>query len=316
MIELVEEQAGGLYDPYAKAFRWIAGLPVAAGNDVGQRLVVAHELAHALQDRSLDLVERFKAAQGDLDAGFGFVAVMEGTAMVAGMAYAQDATPSQLGDIGPFLRKGYMSGNAQMPAFARSPVYVQEVMIGPYVEGSTFVHEYLADNPEATMASLFDRLPKTSEQTLHYDKYLEPDLPVDIDLSTARSMLPPEWSDVYANSLGEFEIRTLCRSHTASRDNAGEIAAGWDGFRIAAFEDQQGDVVVMGASCWDSDSDADEFEAAFRAILADLHDDDAFEVRRRSDRLSFVTGIPDGSLRRTLLEKLIRAAGPETGEQG
>ena len=116
-------------------------------------------MVHALQDREHDLIARGLEIIGDLDSGYAFVAVMEGTAMVAGMAYMQGVPLDQLGDLGPMLRAGYEENNAGMEVFSRAPVYLQERLIGPYVDGATLVHAYLRRRPESTMATLFEELP-------------------------------------------------------------------------------------------------------------------------------------------------------------
>ncbi len=214
----------------------IGDIPESLRADPYQRLIAGHELVHALQDREHDLIARGLEIIGDLDSGYAFVAVMEGTAMVAGMAYMQGVPLDQLGDLGPMLRAGYEENNAGMEVFSRAPVYLQERLIGPYVDGATLVHAYLRSRPESTMATLFEELPASAEQALHFEKYEENDLPAAIDLSGVEELRPQVWKPLYANSLGEFEVRTLCKNQPSVSADAASIAAGWDGFRVSSWE--------------------------------------------------------------------------------
>ena len=305
LVEFLDEQAGGLYDPHTKVFLSIGDLPEALQSDPYQRLIAGHELTHALQDREHDLVAAGLEIIRDLDAGYALVAVIEGTAMVAGMAYMQGVSPRVMGDVGPLLRAGYETGNAGMEVFSMAPVYLQERLIGPYVDGATLVHAYLLNRPDSTMASLFRHPPASAEQVLHFDKYLDGDVPVAIDLSGVEGVRPDGWRPIYANTLGEFEIRTLCKSHPETRAAAAEIAAGWDGFRVAAWETgATPPLAVVGASAWDSEQDAEEFGEALATVLRTLHDGGGYEVRVSGDRVVFVTGVREAAFRRAILDRM------------
>jgi len=304
LVQVITEQAGGLYDPYDKVFIAIDEIHEAPGSEATERLVIGHELAHALQDRVTDLVEISDAVHDDADAEYGFRAVMEGTAMVVGMAVAQDAGLDELGDVGAMLRASFRQFNATMGTLAASPLYVQEFLLGPYVDGSVLVQAYLADHPDATMADLFAEPPATAEQALHYDKYVAGDDPTEIDLGAVDRLLPGSWQLTSANTLGEFEVKVLCQSHEATRASSMAVAAGWDGIRVAAYETGDGRTVVVGSSAWDSLDDADEFEGALVAILSGIHGTDGFEVLGRGDRVSFVTGMAAAEGRSALLDAL------------
>jgi hypothetical protein len=310
LLEVLDEQAGGYYDPHRKAFISIADQLESLRADRYQRLIAGHELVHGLQDREYDLVARGLEVIRNLDAGYPFVSVMEGTAMVAGMAYMQGADPVALGDLGPVLRAGYEANNAEMDVLSRSPVYLRERLIGPYVDGATLVYHYLLRNPGTSMGSLFENLPASAEQVLHFEKYLENDRPADVDLSAIDDLLPAEWRPLYSNTLGEFEVRVLFASHPATRGAAADIAAGWDGCRIAAHETGSS-LVVVGLTEWDTQSDAVEFRDAFDGILRQLHGDAGFEIRHLGRRLAFATGVDDVGVRDGILERLIGGREPE-----
>jgi hypothetical protein len=155
------------------------------------------------------------------------------------------------------------------------------------------------------MASLFENLPVSSEQVLHFDKYVENDLPADTDLASIDELLPDDWRPLYSNTLGEFEVRILFASHAETRDAAAELAAGWDGCRVAAYQTTTSPgVVVVGLSEWDTDRDAVEFHEAFDSVLRKIHDQGDYEIRRRGRRVAFTTGVPMGDDREAMLDFL------------
>jgi len=134
------------------------------------------------------------------------------------------------------------------------------------------------------------------------------DEPTQIDLGVVDRLLPGSWQRIFANTLGEFEVKVLCQSHETTRASSVEVSAGWDGIRVAAYETGDGRTVVVGSSVWDSLDDADEFQDALVAILSEIHGTDGFEVLGRADRVSFVTGMAAAEGRSALLEALSGSA--------
>ena len=307
----VDQAAGGLYDPHSKVFISISDLSEELKSAPYQRLIAGHELTHALQDRKVDLVARGLEVLEDLDAGYGFVAVVEGTAMVVGMAHMQNVALDEMSELAAVLRAGFEAQYSGDSTLADAPPYLRERLIGPYVDGSAFVQMFLNRNPGRPLASLFDDLPVSAEQVLHYEKYVEGDEPTPVDLRPMDDLRPEAWRLIYTNTLGEFELRTLFASHAATRDDAVSTAAGWDGFRLAAYGTDDGTVIVAGASVWDSVEDASEFSAAFAKVLAGLHARGSYEIRTVGNRVGFVTGVSEDNDRSTFLDALVER--PEPG---
>jgi len=78
MVELLTEQIAGLYDPKAHEFYIANWIPL---ND--QRMVMAHELTHALQDQHFKIETWLKAARPNDDAELAREAFLEGSATAA-----------------------------------------------------------------------------------------------------------------------------------------------------------------------------------------------------------------------------------------
>src|SRR5260370_11814062 len=78
MANVLTEQIQGLYDPKTHEFYIVAWSPLA-----DQRMVMAHELAHALEDEHFQIEAWVKAARPNEDAELARDAVLEGSAMAA-----------------------------------------------------------------------------------------------------------------------------------------------------------------------------------------------------------------------------------------
>ena len=87
MIDLLTEQIAGLYDPKAREFYIADWIPLD-----DQRMVMAHELTHALQDQHFQIEAWEKAARPNDDAELAREAVLEGSAMAAMMDYLLKGT--------------------------------------------------------------------------------------------------------------------------------------------------------------------------------------------------------------------------------
>jgi hypothetical protein len=292
LIDLIGEQAGGLYDPRAKVFCGISDLPPALKAPMYQNMIVSHELTHALQDRVVDIVAESEAALEDIDYEYAFRAAIEGMATVVMVAYMQQLDLDDLPDTRLFMRTGFeqRSRDPGLRALFASPKYLREVTISPYAEGGAFVQAWLRANPDRELVSLFERIPASSEQVLHPEKYEQQDEPTQIDLSAADAAIPREWEIFYRNTLGEFDLLTLFDIHNETSADASDLASGWDGLRFEAYEDEGEQLVIVGSSVWDSEADAGEFHAGFSEVLAGLRDTGDFEVIHRGEHVDFVIG--------------------------
>ena len=94
MIELLTEQIAGLYDPKAHEFYIADWIPLS-----DQRMVMAHELTHALEDQHFKIEEWVKAVRPNDDAELAREAVLEGSAMAAMLDYLLQGSGRSLKDL-------------------------------------------------------------------------------------------------------------------------------------------------------------------------------------------------------------------------
>ena len=301
-VSVLSAQAGAVYDPRSKTLIGLRDLVTERDRAVDDRMILAHELTHALQDRMIDIARVSEAARENVDYEYALRAVLEGMASSVMLAYAQDRPLGALPPLKDFWRS--QLSRAPGGSLGGSPPYLTEYLISPYAEGGAFVQNWHEKHPGAPLCDLLKSIPASSEQVLHYEKYSSGDLPATIDLSPARRVVPRTWNREYANVLGELDLAVLFQIHTATGDNADALAAGWDGCRFETYAGEDGETVLFGTSVWDSENDAEEFAGGFSDVLDECRPERDYGIVQVEQRTHFVVGASDGGLRKDILEAL------------
>jgi hypothetical protein len=314
LIHLITQEAGAFYDPSTDDMKGIADLDPALKTPQAQRMIVSHELTHALQDRVVDIASLYLEAIVDMDREYCLRAVIEGMASNVMLAYMNDVALKDLPDVQQYMRSAFNMkyGASGGTSLGGSPLYVKESLLSPYAEGGGFVQTWIRRNPGSSLKDLLLDMPSTSEQAMHYDKFQARDEAAPIDPSLPASVVPADWELYYANTLGEFDILMLFKSHAVADSDARQLAAGWDGCRWQAYLDDAGDLGIVGVSVWDSEEDAADFEAGLAGVLSGLWGEGAYRTLRDGDRVGFLIGAAAGRSRQ-LASALERLAAGRTG---
>ena len=266
---LMGEQVGGLYDPQSKK------LFVRQGYDLEGamgRIILAHEITHALQDQNFDLIAMGVEDMSQSDRAYAVLSVAEGDATLAMSEHlAQYGNlASVLGDLPAMLSMDQEKLNA-------APQFVQQSLLFPYLEGMKFFQTLAGrtragdqgdrSGPYSWRNDVFRDPPETTEQIIHPNKYLARELPLEIDPIE----LHPGATRTVTDSLGEFGVMALM-TEALGREEAIKAAAGWNGDRLRASEDpMRGRRILTWRTAWDTAADAKEFESALiRALEAGL----------------------------------------------
>ena len=171
LTQLLTEQIAGYYDPDSTM------LYVVDGTDpVILRFTVAHELVHALQDQHMPLAPILSMKRQN-DRRMAAQAVLEGQATFASlivMLPGQDLT--QLGSLWDRARASIRQQEAAMPVLASAPRFIREGLIFPYLAGADFVRWFSQAYPDTVPYG--PRLPRSTEQILHPERYRSGDEPV------------------------------------------------------------------------------------------------------------------------------------------
>ena len=296
-LEVLEEQAGGFYDPGTKSFFLLDDMPAAAAP-----MLAAHELTHALEDQYFDLDARLEQALPDEDRAFAVGAVHEGSAMLVMSLYvARGLTEGSLTQEG--LEAMGESEASRGERLVAMPPALQRAFLGAYVLGMSFLTRgdlaSLADGFPVEDADIASRAgPQSSEQILHPEKFWDAELrdpPTAIAPFDLKKVLGRKWKRTAFGNLGELLIGVMVGAPTppglaamatpSGSDWTNAAAEGWDGDRWEIWRRGESSVVVL-STVWDSARDAEEFAGA-------LDPDAGLRFEVRGERVAVVAGEAD-----------------------
>jgi len=245
LLDLYSEQVAGFYDPDSSA------LFAVEGADPAQlRLVVAHELVHALQDQYLPLDSLLKQRTNG-DRASAAQAILEGHATIASLkVLVPDEGMIDQADFWQNFRTQIRESQATMEVFQRAPLVLREGLVFPYLYGADFMRWWAAAHPGEPLPSAAE-LPSSTEQILHPERYNAGDRPV--ELVFADSAATP----LHEDTLGEMELHILGTSLRGG-EVITSLAAGWGGDRYRVFDAAEGTAMVWW-TLWDSETSARRF---------------------------------------------------------
>lgn len=260
MLDLYSEQVAGYYDPDSSALFVVRG-----ADPLVLKLILAHELVHALQDQYTPLNAILKLRRQN-DRQMAGQAVAEGQATLASiqvMAPGVDLGEA-LGDWSQ-VRRLIRAQQSAMPVFASAPPIIQEGLLFPYLAGAQFMHDFNARKARPDEEPYGDRMPISTAQILHADLYTGRVVPERLGFAPS-----PGDTLVYDDDFGEFETRVVLQTWGVDTLLAEAAAAGWDGDRYEVLGTPAG-TVVLWAIAWRTPADADQFERAARDGWARTH---------------------------------------------
>ncbi len=257
--ELLGEQGAGFYDPRTKKLYLRGDMPAG-------EIILAHEVAHAIQDQHYDLVKMQGDYKDNEDRSFAVSAVVEGDATLVMVRYMRET----LSVIKAFKLAGNLLQMMSMDQekIEQAPLYVREALTGTYLKGLTFI-TYLSSRGGTHLVNrAFRKPPASSEQILHPVKYLVGERPVKVTLPDLRPALGKGWSVLHENTLGEFGVLSLLRGSLVTRMEATRAAAGWGGDRLRSYRHRDGRMVLVWHLAWDSAREAREAHGALTRYFA------------------------------------------------
>jgi hypothetical protein len=250
LIKLLTEQVAGYYDPKARQFYLADWIEID-----GQKPVMAHELTHALQDQHFNLKRFEKWPKGDSDAELAAHALIEGDATLAMMQYLGRHPMIALS----FLRTSQESSAEQ---FKQAPRALRDSLIFPYQYGLTWATQIHRRGGWAMVSNAFTKLPLSTEQILHAEKYFSYERPVKLTLPNFKRALGPGWKRIDNDVNGEWGYYLVLDEYLNNSTESKRAAAGWGGDRFAIYEGPAG-VFLAQVSVWDTTDDAKEFFEAY-----------------------------------------------------
>jgi hypothetical protein len=232
MIELLTEQIAGLYDPKAHEFYIANWIPL---ND--QRMVMAHELTHALQDQHFKIEAWLKAARPNDDAELAREAFLEGSATAAMVDYLLQGTGKSVINM-PEFDPSILTGDlGNTPSLQKAPPFIKDTLVFPYFSGMTFTAAALKPDGWSSLAKLFSNPPASTQQIMHPSLYKSGHVPERVTLPSIENRLGKDWKKLDESLLGEFGWLEVLKQFL-DEARAKPLAAAWEGDRYQLFENQ------------------------------------------------------------------------------
>ncbi len=254
-LDLLSEGALGAYD--TEADRLVVRLE---GDAVGpsEELTLAHELTHALQQQHFDIDSLLDDASDNFDQALAITALAEGDATLTELQYQlENSIP--LPDV------------PDLPVYESAPEVVQQLLLFPYEAGLGMIMANFGGGNWPGINAAYKHPPRSTEQVLHPEKYLDDDIPIEVALPEVEVVLGDGWSSIYSSVAGEFLLRHHLDSRLGSRQ-ADRAASGWGGDRFALYGDSATGRLLLWGFLWDSPDDAEEFFDSYADFIEDESD--------------------------------------------
>jgi hypothetical protein len=298
LLDVLEEQAGGYYDPETEKFYVLGDMPGAA-----VPIIMVHELTHALDDQHFGIDSLLAAIPADDDdAQSAASAVVEGSGTLVMTAYVVREL-AKGGITAEALTALQASEAGRAARLRQAPALLRRMLLAPYVLGQSFL---LRGHPERIVDGIetpdldhaFRAPPGSTEQLLHADKYWDParvDPPRAVPEPGVAAILGHGWTRVGSGTLGELIVALLTGAEDPPLDALDvtlperwttPAVAGWGGDRWWLYSDGRHECTVL-CTVWDD-------AAAARTFRAALHLPAGCRVERRGESVTIVAGAPPG----------------------
>jgi len=279
LIKLLTEQVAGYYDPKAQQFYLADWIELE-----GQKPVMAHELTHALQDQHFNLKRFENWPKGDSDAELAAHALIEGDATLAMTLYMAKNPLVALAFI-----RSLGSQEIATEQFKQAPRALRESLLFPYEEGSAWATQLYKRGGWQVVSQAFTKLPQSSEQILHADKYFSYEAPQKLTLPDFKNVLGPSWKRIDYDVNGEWGYFLILDEFLTGSTESKQGSAGWGGDRFALYETSKpGETFVAQLTAWDTPQDAREFFDAYAKRTTKRYAD-ANVTAQKDDRIEWQT---------------------------
>lgn len=283
-VDLLSEQTAAYYDFNRKRLYLLA--EQGKEDQEEARIALVHELAHALADQQVSLGKFSRKGSPSDDAQTARQAVMEGQATWLMWAWESKRAggPAEVTKAVLDANREYFEGGpdeTKSSVYAETPLYIQQTLIFPYVEGLRFQDQIYRKLGKAGFTRVFTQPPASTQQILHPDVYFEGRKPVD----TQPPKAPRNHKMLADGALGELDLTLLIRQYLGEKE-AAEIAPELRGGSFLLTETRTGrEPLLSWVTVWSSEEAARSFLNVYRVVLSKKWKNCEFQASPR-DRLT------------------------------
>ena len=282
-------QVVGFYNPVD------GELVYRADGDLGlvERVTLAHELTHAIDDQHFDLARIDGIAARCRDEAFqAALGAVEGSAQFFAVKVLFEFPPTD-GDFSGLGEGGGLPDGV--------PPFIADQLLWPYTAGQAFITELESRGGVTEVDEALGAFPTTTEQVLHPERF-PTDRPSPVDVSDLAADFGRDWGDLDVMQVGEAWLASMLELRLEPT-TAEAAAAGWDGGLYRAFTDGA-DAAVVVATVWDTTADADAFAQAIREWF-EANGERVFVGRPAPQRVTFAVSTSESTRIADALERSV-----------
>jgi hypothetical protein len=257
-LDLLGEQIGAFYDQHTQELFTFSGQSLANAQN---RVILAHELTHALEDQHFSLARLPLEAQHNDDRVLAATALVEGDATLVMNQF-------MLGEMSAAVLRDTLSSalTTDVRKLGAAPRFLRETLLFPYLRGQEFCQALYLDGGWDALADAFRHPPSSTAEILHPALFMaRPRVPpVVIEFPQTAVLGQQPLAD---NVLGEFGLRQLFARWLPVATAGDDAAAGWRGDRYLVYGNAQATAYVWRIACADAAAAA-KLGAALHATLA------------------------------------------------
>jgi len=260
LLDLYQGQVAAFYNPKDHTMKVIEGL------DPDQpllKILLVHELTHALQDRRLPLFRLMQERSGSRDRSLAIQTLLEGEAvLVMTMASLEETRSEAPADAKTRMAQLEKSLGLYAQDFSGlvpdAPRFFVHDMLIPYQAGVRYVFEAYKRGGWKAVDALYDHPPRCMEEILHPEtKTSCPSLE-----AIASRLSLPGFSAVARDNFGETGFEYMFQNLDPATPR--RAAEGWDGDEAVLYTGKRGEVVLW-LTRWDTIKDRDGIVEALQA---------------------------------------------------
>jgi len=277
LVTFYTEQAAGFYDPHRQTMfmaDWV--------EPEQQKIVLAHELTHALQDQSFDLWRFAHSVRDNDDAVNAREALVEGYATLSMMQVMLGTLPIEnVPSLDTMLEQGVKQSMSQFPVFSRAPFFLRFQLLFPYVQGMEFCRRALELGGWNRLNQTFADPPRNTREIFKPNLYFGDSATEDSSKPAAArvqtsdvALSPPDALEhtagvrrVEDNVMGALGYYSLFGQLLTDQESK-KVSATWSGDRYLIYEGPSpGQFLLISRTRWTTPEAAADFCADYRTIL-------------------------------------------------
>lgn len=276
-LDLYGEQVGGYYDPETKELVVPASSTELAVKD---RVVIVHELVHALTDQHFDhgpvAIDLLDADR--FDEHTALLSVLEGDAVRIEGEYVQTMSSDEITD----LIAEYEAIDTSV--FDAAPHFIQESLIWSYLVGFEFVSDVGGTNESTDR--LYEEPPTTTEQVADAERFHAREDAIPVSIGT----IVPDGYEVGEESTWGYAALEALLGAVVDPATLDAAVEGWGGDRYRILFDGTNAVFELHYVA-DDPLDLGELATAFEEYFVDRIDEgDAWRLRTDGTTLVVLAG--------------------------